>query len=256
MKKLISILFIIFLAGFSFSQTNVWTGEKDNCWFNPDNWENGQIPDQASEVIISSYSKNKPIICANTYIKSLTIQSHSSLEINQNCELNISGNINLEGVFLLKEGIVNISGEFKAKSKSTFFLDKGQISATKFKYDTLSTVIFMGSNQTIPSNDYSNLEICSTGSTYIAANSNITCDNLLINSPILLDESVNLLIFGELVCNVSSKQIEMKENSTISAMSVLNTNYFSSDNSNAETNIFESESQNMLTSNTSSIIEL
>ena len=78
--KVSSIQFLKFVA--------TWTGNFNKIWENPANWKCGQLPDENTDVIISSGSV--VTINANTTIRSLTIKPGGNLSVAPGYHLTIT----------------------------------------------------------------------------------------------------------------------------------------------------------------------
>jgi hypothetical protein len=68
-----------------------WTGNVNNDWYNPDNWDCGGIPRASSEVVVPGGRPNYPAITINTEIKKLTVSNTASVTTATGVTLKITG---------------------------------------------------------------------------------------------------------------------------------------------------------------------
>ena len=65
---------------------NNWTGTANNAWENPANWSCGLLPDEFTDVVITS---GTVIVSANTTIRSLTVRNGASVTVSNGVNLTI-----------------------------------------------------------------------------------------------------------------------------------------------------------------------
>jgi Big-like domain-containing protein/cadherin-like protein/type IX secretion system substrate protein/centrosomal CEP192-like protein/peptidase C39-like protein len=75
-----------------------WQGTVDNAWANPDNWIDGIVPDENTDVLIPAGVANYPVISNSEYnqCNNLTIAENASVEIG-NRTLNVNGSASIYG---------------------------------------------------------------------------------------------------------------------------------------------------------------
>jgi hypothetical protein len=102
-----------------FETINIWIGNNNSDWNNPNNWSLGILPDGKRDVVISN-SNNKPEITNPklnvAMCKNLILEQGSSLIIHANSALTVGGNIENNGIIEIKstqngDGSIIIMGE-------------------------------------------------------------------------------------------------------------------------------------------------
>lgn len=74
---------------FTITFTSIWKGNVDSDWFNTNNWQCSILPDEYTDVIISTGSTNYPNITGNTKINSLKVESGALLSLANGINLEI-----------------------------------------------------------------------------------------------------------------------------------------------------------------------
>ncbi|MCF8465242.1 MAG: T9SS type A sorting domain-containing protein [Flavobacteriales bacterium] len=90
-----------------------WTGAVSNDWSTPDNWANGVVPDQNTNVVVRSPYSNSPAV-SNTasspaICKDLTVAINSNFYISLNAALTVTGNLINNGFFQIKGNTVQLA---------------------------------------------------------------------------------------------------------------------------------------------------
>ncbi|PWD99772.1 T9SS type A sorting domain-containing protein [Marinilabilia rubra] len=85
-----------------------WVGGTDNDWFNQTNWKNQEIPGIESSVKIES-GVVSPVIDGDVLISSLSIAEGSSLVLNVGSTLEITEDVQNDGLFVLESEFDNLS---------------------------------------------------------------------------------------------------------------------------------------------------
>jgi len=75
----------------------IWTGAESEDWSSPSNWEGGELPSLASNVVIPAVSENYPVISGQAYCKDMTVEAGASLILDINGYLNVEGIITNNG---------------------------------------------------------------------------------------------------------------------------------------------------------------
>ena len=86
------------------------TPGKENQWDEPRNWENNEVPDENTHVIITSKNTghmSQPMIDGQVEVGSIKVYSGASLTIGHEGELII------DGEYVYSEGLVNLGGVIK-----------------------------------------------------------------------------------------------------------------------------------------------
>ncbi len=81
-----------------------WTGGTSSVWTVANNWSNGIVPDQFSNVTITSGTPNQPIISTNTTINSLNIAAGVMLTVNAGVNLTVTDAITNNGSMTIANG--------------------------------------------------------------------------------------------------------------------------------------------------------
>ncbi|MDI3544830.1 MAG: hypothetical protein PWQ43_424 [Rikenellaceae bacterium] len=114
----------------SASGTYVWTGEKNNNWFDCGNWQNLKVPDTLANVIIPSNGVTNeviipappttPILYHAAYCRDITIDSTRTFTFSSsNSKLWVYRNMNINTSFSLTQGLVL----FKGSENGTLSID-------------------------------------------------------------------------------------------------------------------------------------
>jgi len=120
----------------SFDYTNIWTGNVNNDWNDPNNWSCGIVPLSYTNVIIES-SPNQPVISSNNAVcNNITINSNASLTITSGNILTISGNLTNNGNTNLGTGKIIFDGNTQITS--------GNLKIQNLKIDTGSITEISG----------------------------------------------------------------------------------------------------------------
>ena len=132
LKQIFILFFTFCFFSVLLSVSTTWTGNVSNDWHNPGNWDNG-VPDQTMDAVIplqSSYARD-PIVssgdapCANlSNYGNLSVQNDFSLNVQNNCDCDLmgsielfNGNVNVGGT-MENFGNVVVSDEFAAGTSS------------------------------------------------------------------------------------------------------------------------------------------
>jgi len=121
------------------SQTaGLWRGYDDEDWNNPINWDNGIVPDNTVDVVITTSTVNYPIIrkklvVGSTYVpgniyrcKSLEIQQWTRIDSEDS--LWVNGNMTIAGLYLYTEQwlsgthVINAGGTLNITSAGSVFI--------------------------------------------------------------------------------------------------------------------------------------
>lgn len=78
-----------------------WLGTYSSEWNNANNWENQEVPDAASKVIITN-SGIAPVIDGDVTLEKLTLNTSATLTVNPGSFLEITGDVNNKGTIILK----------------------------------------------------------------------------------------------------------------------------------------------------------
>ncbi len=139
-----------------------WTGNVSSNWNTPGNWSSGTIPDQFTNVAISSGAPNYPVITGQLAVganfgyeccKSLTINNGASLTLNGWGQINVWGNIvvNTGGTLMVRKmvdgygGKLYITGgnvsvaDFAALNQGAGYMNSGTFTLNDFTYYASST---------------------------------------------------------------------------------------------------------------------
>jgi len=114
----------------SVSGTYVWTGEKNNNWFDCGNWQNLKVPDTLANVIIPVNGVTNeviipappttPILYHAAYCRDITIDSTRTFTLsNTDSKLWVYRNMNINTSFSLSQGLV----VFKGSENGTLSID-------------------------------------------------------------------------------------------------------------------------------------
>jgi fibronectin-binding autotransporter adhesin len=90
-----------------------WTGAVSTDWNTLNNWECGELPDAATDVLIANGKSRYPLLSAGTAgsVKNLILESAATLTVAGNT-LNIAGTINTNatGIFTASSGTIELNG--------------------------------------------------------------------------------------------------------------------------------------------------
>ena len=82
-----------------------WTGSVSDDWDNTSNWSNGQVPDETTDVVLSTGSTNYPMLNGDLYVNnavgayrchSLTIRHGATLNFSSTYQIQVFGNVTIE----------------------------------------------------------------------------------------------------------------------------------------------------------------
>ncbi|TVR80243.1 MAG: T9SS C-terminal target domain-containing protein [Chitinophagaceae bacterium] len=85
-------------------QEFVWTGAADTDWNNPDNWDNGIVPEAGSDIVIPSGLSNYPVFDGVPEIGGLTIENGVTITISNNQSITINGELQNNGSITIESG--------------------------------------------------------------------------------------------------------------------------------------------------------
>jgi hypothetical protein len=68
-----------------------WTGNVSTDWHDPLNWECNTVPGVQSNVIIPTIVPRYPVVSANAEVKSLTVLTAASIQIQPGVEMKVNG---------------------------------------------------------------------------------------------------------------------------------------------------------------------
>ncbi|MDD3630954.1 MAG: hypothetical protein PHF55_08035, partial [Bacteroidales bacterium] len=116
------------------SGTYVWTGEKNNNWFDCGNWQNLKVPDTLANVIIPSNGvtyevsiptpPTTPIIYQAAYCKDILIDTNRTFTMsNVDSKLWVYRDMTIKTSFTLSQGLV----VFKGINDGTLKIDSGRV---------------------------------------------------------------------------------------------------------------------------------
>ncbi|SHI92804.1 Por secretion system C-terminal sorting domain-containing protein [Cruoricaptor ignavus] len=101
-------------------QPGTWLGSNGTNWFYCENWENYQVPDKTTDVIIPATAVNKPVVKADdanaakykntATFNNITIQEGAKLTMNGTTEIEMHGNWNNEGTFEMGNSTITFAG--------------------------------------------------------------------------------------------------------------------------------------------------
>lgn len=101
-------------------QPGTWVGTNGTNWFYCENWENYQVPDKTTDVIIPATAVNKPVVKADdanaakykstATFNNITIQEGAKLTMNGTTEIEMHGNWNNEGTFEMGNSTITFAG--------------------------------------------------------------------------------------------------------------------------------------------------
>jgi hypothetical protein len=70
---------------------SLWTGNVSTDWHNPLNWECNTVPGVQSNVIIPTIVPRYPVVSANAEVKSLTVLTAASVQVQPGVEMKVNG---------------------------------------------------------------------------------------------------------------------------------------------------------------------
>ncbi|WP_392437688.1 T9SS type A sorting domain-containing protein [Cruoricaptor ignavus] len=101
-------------------QPGTWLGSNGTNWFYCENWENYQVPDKTTDVIIPATATNKPVVKADDVnaakykstatFNNITIENGASLTMGDNTEIEMHGNWNNAGTFEMGNSTITFAG--------------------------------------------------------------------------------------------------------------------------------------------------
>ncbi len=102
-----------------------WTGAISTDWHTPGNWSGNVVPDLNDNVVIPSGSSNYPLVNANAFIKSLTLETDATLHIGASGYLSVYGNLTVYGFVYLDNStsVLDIAGNVSWEAGSQLFTD-------------------------------------------------------------------------------------------------------------------------------------
>jgi len=87
--------------------TVAWDGSEGPDWFDPDNWDTGQVPTSADDVVIANVG-SLPEITGDALTSNLTIHAAATLKVNSGSSLAIFGSVDGSGLVTIER---NTTGE-------------------------------------------------------------------------------------------------------------------------------------------------
>lgn len=74
------------------SGSSIWTGNADTDWDNAANWQNNQVPNASSAVIVPAGRPRYPVVNQSAEVKSISVEPGASVTLAEGVTLNIVGN--------------------------------------------------------------------------------------------------------------------------------------------------------------------
>jgi len=168
MKK----LYILFLTFFIYAQSFalfIWTGAVDTDWNNSGNWSGNVVPSSLDDVTINGGATFYPVIISNITCNSLTLSSGAALIINAGT-FNVTALSDINGILTISGGAAyDADGNFDATGGVIDFTGAGILDLASIVNslgtldNTLGTVIYSGTTQSVLGDNYHNLHITSAG---------------------------------------------------------------------------------------------
>ena len=102
--------------------TGDWTADAGtNDWFTPGNWTGNAVPDQTSNAVIPAFTSLYPAAASTATCKDLIINKDATLALNTS-NINVYGNLNVQGVISATTGVVTLTGATQQNIKGNFSL--------------------------------------------------------------------------------------------------------------------------------------
>ena len=99
-RLLVRPLVLLALAPTALAQTT-WLGASGPNWNNPSNWDTGIVPDAGTDVIIASGGTAPSNFILDPVCRDLTIQSGASLSVGSGFDLQVTGDLTIDGTLAL-----------------------------------------------------------------------------------------------------------------------------------------------------------
>lgn len=119
-----AVMFYSFAEAFS----GIWTGLQNTAWGNPENWDDNEVPNGNTSVVIAAASANMPVVDNLAFCLDLNIQAGATLTLSGNdALLRINGDLTLRGEFLIPEGAGNELARIEVIRETDVLCEKTKI---------------------------------------------------------------------------------------------------------------------------------
>ncbi|MGQ1888872.1 T9SS type A sorting domain-containing protein [Thermophagus sp. OGC60D27] len=85
-----------------------WVGNQSSDWYDEDNWENNEIPDETTLVIID-VADHYPVIEDDLIVKELKVLNEASITISEGASLEVTDDVNNAGTIILQSTNDNLA---------------------------------------------------------------------------------------------------------------------------------------------------
>jgi len=168
MKHICLLFLTFFICAQSFALF-IWTGAVDTDWNNTGNWSGNVVPSSLDDVTINGGATFYPVITTNITCNSLTLSSGAALIINAGT-FNVTVLSDIDGILTISGGAAyDADGNFDATGGVIDFTGAGILDLASIVNslgtldNTLGTVIYSGTTQSVLGDNYHNLHIASAG---------------------------------------------------------------------------------------------
>jgi hypothetical protein len=156
--KAFLLLWFFLVTGFTFAQTNTWTGTTSNSWSVSTNWSLGVVPTSAHDVVIPSVATNPRYNAATATVNSITVQNGGillferattlALTVTTNVTVNAGGTFSIRTAGATATSTMSIAGNF-TNDGTVDFVDSGFVNIT---FNGTSSQTISGSGATMSLN--------------------------------------------------------------------------------------------------------